>query len=87
MDFGEVPDKQATRSAESVRKQQEQIHMDEASLSSTLQHIVGQLDVLTQVWNVFTGLIGLCLPLWGHPISFFTTSFGTRRTKVFIAQC
>lgn len=61
MDFGEVTDKQKSQetvesirksqeATESVRRQQEQI--DETGLASTLQHIVGQLDVLTQVWSV-----------------------------------
>ncbi|XP_053152664.1 POC1 centriolar protein homolog A isoform X4 [Hemicordylus capensis] len=51
MDFGEIPDKQKTQEAvEMVRKQQEQI--DETSLATTLQHIVGQLDVLTQTVSI-----------------------------------
>lgn len=56
MDFAEVPDKhiQGTETAESARRQPEQI--DEAGLASTLQHIVGQLDVLTQVCNTFRSL-------------------------------
>ncbi|KAH0630042.1 hypothetical protein JD844_012613 [Phrynosoma platyrhinos] len=51
MDFGEVAHKQKNQeTTESVRRQQEQI--DEASLASTLQHIVGQLDVLTQTVSI-----------------------------------
>ncbi|KAF7249649.1 hypothetical protein EYD10_04364 [Varanus komodoensis] len=53
MDFGEIPDKQKIQEMETpelVRRQQEQI--DEASLASTLQHIVGQLDVLTQTVSI-----------------------------------
>lgn len=50
MDLGEVPDKQRNQeTTETIRRQREP--MDEASLATTLQHIVGQLDVLTQVWN------------------------------------
>ncbi|XP_007425729.1 POC1 centriolar protein homolog A-like isoform X2 [Python bivittatus] len=56
MDSGDFPVKQKIQEAgtastvESIQRQQEQ--MDEIGLTSTLQHIVGQLDVLTQTVSI-----------------------------------
>lgn len=50
MDSGDFPVRQKTQEAGTAELiQRQQVQIDEIGLTSTLQHIVGQLDVLTQV--------------------------------------
>uniref|UniRef100_A0A2D4JGE6 Uncharacterized protein n=1 Tax=Micrurus lemniscatus lemniscatus TaxID=129467 RepID=A0A2D4JGE6_MICLE len=53
MDFGDFPVRQKTQEAGTAEPmERQQVQIDEIGLTTTLQHIVGQLDVLTQTVSI-----------------------------------